>query len=51
VLEAPLGSLLVRNFLGYSLSGSPFNASDFPPDFARPMLQAISLGVEIGLRL
>jgi hypothetical protein len=51
VLEAPMGRLLVRNYLGYSLSGSPFNASDFPPDFARPMLQAISLGVEIGLRL
>jgi hypothetical protein len=51
VLEAPLGRMLVRNYLGYSLSGSPFNASEFPPEFARPMLQAISLGVEIGRRL
>jgi len=51
VLEAPLGRLLLQNYLGYSLSGSPFNASEFTSDIARPALQAISLGVEIRMRL
>lgn len=50
-LEAPLGKLLVRNYLGYSISGSPFNESEFPPDFTRPMLQAISVGIELGWQL
>jgi hypothetical protein len=50
-LEAPLGHLRLRNYLGYSLSGSPFEASEFPPDSSLPVLQAISLGVEIGVGL
>jgi hypothetical protein len=50
-LQAPLGGLVVQNFVAYSISGSPFNESELPPGVGRENLQAISLGVEIRLRL
>ena len=50
-LEAPLGPLRLQNYLGYSLSGSLFNASEFPPEIARTAQQVLSLGVEVRLRL
>lgn len=50
-LEAPVGGLLVQNFVAYSISGSPFDASELPPDVIRSTLQAFSLGVAIRLRL
>lgn len=51
VLEAPVGGLVLEDYLGYSLSGSPFDESELSPGLTRTTLQAISLGVEIRLRL
>ncbi|MEO8032358.1 MAG: hypothetical protein ABJC74_04505 [Gemmatimonadota bacterium] len=51
VLEAPLGALLLRNYLGWSVEGSPFNESEFGPTIRRPAVQALSAGIELRLKL
>ncbi len=50
-LTAPVGSLLLENYLGYSLSGSPFDDDEVPPGFERTTLKAISVGIELRWRL
>lgn len=50
-LTAPVGRLLLENYLGYSLSGSPFDDDESPPGFERTTLHAISVGIELRWRL
>ncbi|HTO74071.1 MAG TPA: hypothetical protein VMJ30_09630 [Gemmatimonadales bacterium] len=50
-LTAPLGKLCLENYLGYSLSGSPFNADEFPAEFERTALNAISVGIALRWKL
>jgi len=50
-LQAPLGRLLLENYIGYGLAPQPFPAQALDPTIATHALQTLALGLSLRVRL